>query len=550
MPLDNNDTAPHASPHFHIGRYSVGGPYAKYVLFLLILVYAMNLLDRQILAILAGEIQADLGISDSQMGFLYGTSFAVFYAIFGLPLGRLADLWVRKTLIACGLFTWSIMTMLCGMAGGAASLTFFRFGVGIGEATATPSAYSLLSDWFEPKDRASVIAIYSTGAYIGMGLSMFIGGWIVDWWNLSYPDIANAPLGLKGWQVTFIIVGAPGILLAALFQTLKEPVRGYSENVAGVQNHPHPFKECLRELASIIPPFSMISLYRQVGFTSPLIVNIVAAMSIFAVAGIVSHLTGRITQWVVLGVGIYAMFSWAKSLAIRDPATYAMLFRCKSMIYANLAFPIITFITYGFALWLAQYLLRKFDTDLSELGMVLGLTTAICGGLGVAAGGIIADLLKRYVRDDAHVFMGLISGVLTTIAAFFVLNAETLESAYIANAALQFVGVLWTGAGGGIITTLVLPRMRATASAFYLAMGTFLGLAMGPFTIGYLSDTFQAAGNSPSDSLGLSLKLALLVFIIVAVFTFLLFRHYRADFNNREQRAVAAGEPAQNLTNP
>ena len=89
MPPDNNDTAPHASPHFHIGRYSVGGPYAKYVLFLLILVYAMNLLDRQILAILAGEIQADLGISDSQMGFLYGTSFAVFYAIFGLPLGRL-----------------------------------------------------------------------------------------------------------------------------------------------------------------------------------------------------------------------------------------------------------------------------------------------------------------------------------------------------------------------------------------------------------------------------------------------------------------------------
>ena len=146
--------------------------------------------------------------------------------------------------------------------------------------------------------------------------------------------------------------------------------------------------------------------------------------------------------------------------------------------------------------------------------------------------------------------MGLVSGVLTTIAAFFVLNAETLESAYIANAALQFVGVLWTGAGGGIITTLVLPRMRATASAFYLAMGTFLGLAMGPFTIGYLSDTFQAAGNSPSDALGLSLKLALLVFIIVAVFTLLLFRHYRADFNSREQRAVAAGEPAQNLAYP
>jgi len=140
--------------------------------------------------------------------------------------------------------------------------------------------------------------------------------------------------------------------------------------------------------------------------------------------------------------------------------------------------------------------------------------------------------------------MGLISGILTTIAALFVLNAETLQGAYIANAFLQFVSVLWTGAAGGIITTLVLPRMRATASAFYLAMGTFLGLAMGPFTIGYLSDTFQASGNTPADSLGLSLKLALLVYLIVAVFTVLLFRHYREDFHTREARAIAAGEPA------
>ena len=367
----------------------------------------MNLLDRQILAILAGEIQADLGISDSQMGFLYGTSFAVFYAIFGLPLGRLADLWVRKTLIACGLFTWSVMTMLCGLAGGAASLTFFRFGVGIGEATATPSAYSLCClIGLSPKIGASVIAIYSTGAYIGMGLSMFIGGWIVDWWNLSYPDIANAPFGLKGWQVTFIIVGAPGILLAALFRTLKEPVRGYSENVSSIQNHPHPFREGLGELASILPPFSIISLYRRVGFSAPLITNILAAVIIVAMATLISHLTGRVTQWVVLGVGVYALFSWAKSLAVRDPVTYAMIFRCKSMIYVNLAYPIITFITYGFALWLAQYLLRKFDADLSELGMVLGLSTAICGGVGVATGGVVADLMKRHIREDAHTFHG------------------------------------------------------------------------------------------------------------------------------------------------
>ena len=101
-PVPPNPNTNDANP-FHQGHFRVGGPYAKYVLCLLVLIYTMNLLDRQILAILAEEIKADLGISDSQMGFLYGTSFAVFYAVFGLPLGRLADLWVRKSLIALGL---------------------------------------------------------------------------------------------------------------------------------------------------------------------------------------------------------------------------------------------------------------------------------------------------------------------------------------------------------------------------------------------------------------------------------------------------------------
>jgi MFS family permease len=183
-----NTTQSNATPSdngsFHQGIYRIGGPYAKYVLGLLMAMLVMNLLDRQILAILAEEIKADLGISDSQMGFLYGTSFAVFYAVFGLPLGRLADLWVRKSLISIGLVVWSGFTMLSGTAGGIGSLTLYRFGVGVGEASATPSAYSLLSDWFLPTQRSTVLALYSSGAYIGMGLSMFAGGWIVDNWNL------------------------------------------------------------------------------------------------------------------------------------------------------------------------------------------------------------------------------------------------------------------------------------------------------------------------------------------------------------------------------
>ena len=123
-----------------------GGRYANYVLAVLMIVYVFNFIDRQILSILAEEIKADLGITDADIGFLYGTAFAVFYAVFGIPLGRLADVWVRKNLISVGLAFWSLMTALSGTARNFASLATFRFGVGIGEASATPAAFSMLSD--------------------------------------------------------------------------------------------------------------------------------------------------------------------------------------------------------------------------------------------------------------------------------------------------------------------------------------------------------------------------------------------------------------------
>src|SRR5215470_7449239 len=146
--------------------------YARYALGLLVIVYVLNFLDRQILSILAERIKADLGLTDAQIGFLYGTAFAVFYSVFGIPLGRLADVWVRTRLIALGLAVWSLMTTASAFARGFAQLTAARIGVGVGEASASPAAFSLLSDYFPPARRATVLAIYSSGIYIGAGLGL------------------------------------------------------------------------------------------------------------------------------------------------------------------------------------------------------------------------------------------------------------------------------------------------------------------------------------------------------------------------------------------
>ena len=154
--------------------------YANYVLFVLVLVYIFNFIDRNILSILAEDIKADLLISDAEMGFLYGTVFAVFYAVFGIPLARFADVWTRRSLISVGLGFWSVMTAASGLAKSFGMLAIFRIGVGIGEASASPAAYSMLSDYYPPRLRATVISIYAAGVYIGAGAKILGGVAIGD----------------------------------------------------------------------------------------------------------------------------------------------------------------------------------------------------------------------------------------------------------------------------------------------------------------------------------------------------------------------------------
>src|SRR5215475_3819007 len=194
---------------------AVGGLYAYYVLGVLVVVYIFNFIDRQILAILLQPIKEDLKISDTALGFLTGFAFALFYTIAGLPLARIADRWVRRSLIALSLATWSIMTAASGLARGFTDLALARIGVGIGEAGATPPAHSLLSDYFPPEKRATVLALYASGIYVGVGLGFWLGGWIND----AY-----------GWRAAFFVVGLPGVAMALLVRlTVREPVRGMSE---------------------------------------------------------------------------------------------------------------------------------------------------------------------------------------------------------------------------------------------------------------------------------------------------------------------------------
>lgn len=517
----------------------IGGRYAKYVLLVLVLVYVFNFIDRQILSILAEEIKADIGISDAQIGFLYGTAFAVFYAIFGIPLGRLADVWVRKSLISAGLFFWSFMTAMSGTARSFGSLALFRFGVGVGEASATPAAFSMLSDYFSPNVRATALSVYSSGIYIGAGIGTFLGGMIVDGWNGAYPDIASAPFGMRAWQVAFFIVGIPGLFLAFWVRTLREPTRGLSEGLA-TPTHPHPFKAAFDELASVLPPLTAFNLYRIGGFRA-LSWNIVFLGIVAAIAYLLIQITTNIAQWSALGIGVYAAISWVQNIRIRDYPTYCMIFQCKTVVCLCWGMPCIAFVTYGIGFWGAPYMIRMHGLSASEVGTYLGLGAALGGWIGVTLGGILSDLLKqRFV--NGRLFVILAVPLLSAPVAYLFITTEHVVTAYLCSFLFSIFSPMWTGPGATTLNDLLLPRMRAISSAFYIMMITFIGLALGPYLIGYVSDGITSSGAESGDALRLAMTYTLAMFGLATFFIVAAFKFLPGDEVSRMDRAAAAGE--------
>jgi MFS family permease len=199
--------------------------YPWFVVFILMVAYVFSFVDRQILNLLVGPIRRDLGISDTQMSLLMGFSFAIFYTILGIPLGRLADSRSRRGLIVAGVVVWSLMTALCGLARSYWQLFLFRVGVGVGEATLSPAAYSMIADYFPPERRATAISVYSMGIYLGSGIAFLLGGLVIQF--AMAQGVISLPLvgEVRPWQVVFFVLGGSGIIFSFAFLLVREPRR-------------------------------------------------------------------------------------------------------------------------------------------------------------------------------------------------------------------------------------------------------------------------------------------------------------------------------------
>jgi MFS family permease len=197
-----------------------------YVVAVLLICYVFSFIDRQIIGYLVEPIERDLGVTDAQVGLLSGIAFAFLYTFLGIPIARAADKFNRRNIIALGVFLWSIAATYCGLARTWIQLLLGRIGVGVGEATLSPAAYSMMVDMFPREKQGSAFSIYNMGITVGSALASLLSGVVVLMFASSDKFYVLPVLGeIRGWQMAFIVTGLPGILLPLLIMTIRDPQR-------------------------------------------------------------------------------------------------------------------------------------------------------------------------------------------------------------------------------------------------------------------------------------------------------------------------------------
>jgi MFS family permease len=226
---------------------------AWYSVAVLMLIYVFSFIDRTTISLLVEPMKRDLHISDTQIGMLQGLAFALLYTFLGLPIARLSDRHSRRAIIAAGVFIWSIMAALCGLARTATQLFMARVGVGVGEAALSPAAYSIITDSFPRSKLGSAFGVYNIGITVGAGTAFLVGGIVVVAVSHAGATYTLPLLGeIRAWQMVFIVTGAPGILLPLLLLTFREPARrGLLRRQSSIEP----------ETATLRPPLSEVLSY-------------------------------------------------------------------------------------------------------------------------------------------------------------------------------------------------------------------------------------------------------------------------------------------------
>ena len=502
--------------------------YSYYALFVLVLVGVLNSADRTILSVLVEAIKADFQVTNAQIAFLYGTVFVTFYTVVGLPIARLADRIARPKLLGAGLVIWSGLTALSGLANSFAALSLARFGVGIGEATANPCAHSLICDYFPRRRRGLVLGAYLAGMALGGGLAAMVGGRMLNYW----PEVCSQYnlCSVSPWQATFLIVGIPGLLVAMMVATLREPVRGAVDGAPMFPPKMGHWRALFRDLMTVLPVLSTIQLWRECGrrvaIRNLLVVSVVATP--FA---LLAYATGDIMQWGAILVALVAILGWSERQNVVDPGLIKLTFLTPAFTLALGGFAIIGCIMGATHFWMIPYAIRTFEVSPQTAGLVIGPIIVISSIVGVLAGGALADAWRA--RDPrGYAWTAIAMLILLSCMLVLMLNVSSFKAYTISLSIFYAASLGWSGAAAAYAQDLVLPRMRATTSALFALCITLVTMATGPYFAGKVADV----GGNLADGLLALLALAPIAIVLL----WMAGQRYSKAIESKDLRAAQA----------
>lgn len=444
--------------------------YRFYVLAVLILVYMLNFLDRQIIGILGPRLIEEFGLKDSEFGLLGGIAFASVYSTLAIPLAWLADRFSRVWIMTGALAVWSGFTALCGTATSFTQLFLYRMGVGVGEAGGVAPAYSLIADYFPPNQRARALAGFAFGIPLGTAAGTLVGGLLAA----EY-----------GWRTAFIVVGLLGVLLAPLLRlTIRDPKRGATDAPktadAAPAAGPAPSARVGRTAA-----LSMLGL----------------AVGLLALAGL-NHFAG-------LAIGDALVLAFAGLLALVIGISVLVAQVAASTVIPKKSFWLLALgaasssvCGYGVAGWLPLFFMRSFDLSLTQVSWYYSGIALIGGVLGIWLGGMIADRTARRGKG-AYPLVPAIAFLISAPCFILAMNSDWLIAQIIPGggtpvqaltvAFLIFLiptglNLAWLGPITAAVQHLAPAPMRSTASALFLLINNLLGLAVGFYYFGWMSD--------------------------------------------------------------
>ena len=503
---------------------------AGYALALVALTNAISLLDRNILAILAPRIKHDLGIGDAEMGLLYGTVFALFYALFSLPLGRLADGWVRTRLLAITLAFWSLATALAAAAQGFALLALSRLSVGIGEGAAQPAGFSLVFDHYAKPHRGFATAMVAAAIALGLGGSSVLGGVTADWWDHLYAG-GSAPLGLKGWQFAFLVAALPGFILAALLWRMPEPQRGRLDGIESPPD-PQPFRASLALLAAVTPGVNWLATAGRRAGARYWNVNLGATVLVIAGAIVLTRITSPVSprpplhfgalavnphalQWGVVGFGALVVVNLLQRLQVADRPTFEVITRSPALLLCMGVGALQMMINYGTMGFTPSFLMKHYGLSPASTGLQFGVLAGALGIIGPLIAGPLSDRINLRFPGSGRAGVTLVSLGVSPLIAIWVYHAQNPASFYTRFVFYSLVLTAWYPPLYAIMFEQVLPRMRGITSSLYIIVTTLFGIGIGPFVVGMISDA--NGGNLAAAILAINWVAPAIVVMLVAL---------------------------------